>query len=128
MSCSTLSGDHEEMPARPSSRLHAGLLILVMVAAVLSACRPAGSVSAPPPTPTRITRNGIPLLTASDIKALVDQHADAEFAARSEFVIIDVRTDLAYAAGHVPGAVHFPEDQAETRYTELPRDKPIVAY
>lgn len=120
MPCSTLSVDHEEMRARPSSRLHAGLLILVMVAAVLSACRPAGSVSAPPPTPTRTTRNGIPLLTASDIKALVDQHADV--------LIIDVRTDLAYATGHVPGAVHFPEDQAETRYTELPRDKPIVAY
>ena len=95
----------------------------------VGACRPAGPVSAPPPTPTRTTRNGIPLLTASDIKALVDQHADAEFAARSEFgLIIDVRTDLAYAAGHVPGAVHSPEDQAETRYTELPRNKPIVAY
>jgi rhodanese-related sulfurtransferase len=43
-------------------------------------------------------------------------------------VVLDVRPDPEYAAGHLRGAVHIPLDHLEGRLAELPRDKQIVAY
>lgn len=43
-------------------------------------------------------------------------------------VILDVRPEPEYAAGHLPGAVHVPIEDLTARLTELPRDREIVAY
>jgi rhodanese-related sulfurtransferase/biotin operon repressor len=43
-------------------------------------------------------------------------------------VVLDVRPDVEYAGGHLPGAVHIPLDELEQRLSELPRDRDIVAY
>jgi len=43
--------------------------------------------------------------------------------------IIDVRGDVFFESGHIPGARSIPLDQVETRVTELRRSKkPIVLY
>lgn len=43
-------------------------------------------------------------------------------------VIIDVRSDEEYAAGHIPGALHIPADEVTTRLNEIPTDRPVVPY
>jgi len=43
-------------------------------------------------------------------------------------VVLDVRPDPEYAAGHLPGALHVPLDQLAQRLAELPADRQIVAY
>jgi rhodanese-related sulfurtransferase/DNA-binding MarR family transcriptional regulator len=43
-------------------------------------------------------------------------------------VILDVRPDPEYAAGHLPGAVHIPLEELPHRLAELPSDREIVAY
>ncbi len=43
-------------------------------------------------------------------------------------VVIDVRGDDEYAAGHIPGALHMPAGEVEERLDELPRGRPIVPY
>lgn len=43
-------------------------------------------------------------------------------------VILDVRPEPEYAAGHLPGALHVPLDELTERLSELPRDREIVAY
>lgn len=43
-------------------------------------------------------------------------------------VILDVRPDVEYAAGHLPGALHIPLDQLADRISELPTDRAVVAY
>ena len=43
-------------------------------------------------------------------------------------VVLDVRPDTEYAAGHLPGAVNIPLEQLEDRLTELPADREVVAY
>jgi hypothetical protein len=43
-------------------------------------------------------------------------------------LIIDVRAKEAYDAGHIAGAISFPESDVDTRINELPKDKLIVAY
>ena len=43
-------------------------------------------------------------------------------------MIIDVRSKEAYDAGHIEGAISFPEADVDTRVGELPKDRLIVAY
>lgn len=50
---------------------------------------------------------------------------------REEVVLLDVRPEAEYAAGHLPGAVHLPPDrleQVEQILSQLPEDTEIVAY
>jgi rhodanese-related sulfurtransferase/DNA-binding MarR family transcriptional regulator len=43
-------------------------------------------------------------------------------------LVLDVRPEAEYAAGHIPGAVSVPHDQLAARLAELPDGTDIVAY
>lgn len=43
-------------------------------------------------------------------------------------MVIDVRPETEYQAGHIPGAVNIPVDELPGRLDSLPRDQEIVAY
>ncbi|HSJ54297.1 MAG TPA: rhodanese-like domain-containing protein [Anaerolineae bacterium] len=43
-------------------------------------------------------------------------------------VVIDVRREEAYRAGHIPGARHIPGDALEASLDQIPRDRPVVTY
>lgn len=45
-----------------------------------------------------------------------------------DVVVLDVRPNEEYAAGHIPGAVSVPIGELKTRLKELPKGKEIVAY
>jgi DNA-binding transcriptional ArsR family regulator len=45
-----------------------------------------------------------------------------------DVVVLDVRPELEYDAGHLPGAVPLPLEQLADRLAELPRNREIVAY
>ena len=45
-----------------------------------------------------------------------------------EVVVVDVRPEPEYEAGHIPGAVSIPVDDLARRLDELPPDAEIVAY
>lgn len=47
---------------------------------------------------------------------------------RGDVVLLDVRPDVEYQAGHLPGAISVPLDELERRLGELPKGKTIVAY
>ena len=49
-------------------------------------------------------------------------------AARGDVVVIDVRPQTEYAQAHLPYAISLPLAELRQRVTELPADKPIVAY
>jgi rhodanese-related sulfurtransferase/predicted transcriptional regulator len=51
-----------------------------------------------------------------------------ELARRGEVVVLDVRPETEYAAGHLPYAQSMPVSEVQKRLAELPRDKPVVAY
>lgn len=42
--------------------------------------------------------------------------------------LLDVRTPLEFASGHIPGAVNIPVDDLRPRLGQLPRDRQIAAY
>ena len=45
-----------------------------------------------------------------------------------QVLMLDVRPEAEYAAGHIPGAVNVPHDQLAARLAELPERADIVAY
>lgn len=45
-----------------------------------------------------------------------------------ELIILDVRPQLEYKQGHIPGARSIPIEELESRLSELPRGWEIVAY
>jgi rhodanese-related sulfurtransferase len=47
---------------------------------------------------------------------------------KNEVALLDVRPQVEYQSGHLPGAISIPLDELERRLNELPRDKTIVAY
>lgn len=47
---------------------------------------------------------------------------------QGEVVLVDVRPEGEFAAGHIPGARSIPVDELEQRVSELPGDREIVAY
>jgi rhodanese-related sulfurtransferase len=51
-----------------------------------------------------------------------------EKARRGEVIVIDVRPEVEYRAGHLPCARSLPLAEIERRLAELPADKEIVAY
>jgi rhodanese-related sulfurtransferase/DNA-binding transcriptional ArsR family regulator len=51
-----------------------------------------------------------------------------ERARAGDVVVLDVRPDLEYAAGHLPGALNIPLAELADRIHELPDDAEVVAY
>jgi rhodanese-related sulfurtransferase len=43
-------------------------------------------------------------------------------------LVIDVRGEEEYAAGHIPGALHIPADELAGRLDEIPEGQPVVPY
>ena len=58
----------------------------------------------------------------------VDRETLLERLRSDEVVLLDVRPEHEFAAGHLPGALSVPLADLETRLADLPRDRPVVAY
>jgi len=64
--------------------------------------------------------NGVELLTKEELAKRLRR--------RDGPLVLDVRPEEEYAAGHVPGAVSIPVAELKRRLKELPKNKEIVAY
>lgn len=49
-------------------------------------------------------------------------------AKQGEIMVLDVRPETEYTAGHLPYAQSMPLSEVRRRLAEIPRDKPVVAY
>ncbi|MGH2791323.1 MAG: ArsR/SmtB family transcription factor [Actinomycetota bacterium] len=65
--------------------------------------------------------NGVELLTKEELAERLRRNKD-------ELLVLDVRPEQEYAAGHVPGAMSIPVAELKRRLKELPKNKEIVAY
>jgi rhodanese-related sulfurtransferase len=64
--------------------------------------------------------NGIELLTKEDLAKRLRR--------KDDLLVLDVRPEEEYAAGHVPSAVSIPVVELKRRLKELPKDMDVVAY
>ncbi|MFT4564054.1 MAG: rhodanese-related sulfurtransferase/DNA-binding transcriptional ArsR family regulator [Gammaproteobacteria bacterium] len=58
----------------------------------------------------------------------VDRKTLIQRARKGEVTVVDVRPYEEYLAGHIPGSVSIPIEELESRLSELPQDRHIVAY
>lgn len=65
---------------------------------------------------------GHPAIAALDREVLAGRLADGAI------TLLDVRPELEYAAGHLPGAINIPIEELEHRMHEIPDGSEVVAY
>jgi rhodanese-related sulfurtransferase len=58
----------------------------------------------------------------------IDREGLLERLARGDVVLVDVRPEVEYRAGHIEGARSIPLSELERRLAELPADTEVVAY
>lgn len=63
----------------------------------------------------------------SDLEAVTREQLLERLAA-GDVVVLDVRDEPEYAAGHLPGAIHVPPAEIQQRLAQLPDDITVVAY
>jgi 3-mercaptopyruvate sulfurtransferase SseA len=92
---------------------------------VLTACNSAEwknartSPIAPAPATAPPPADGARRVTTAELKDLLD---------RNEAVVIDVRNEASYNAGHIRGSKLIPEAEVVNHIDELPKNKLIVTY
>jgi rhodanese-related sulfurtransferase len=60
----------------------------------------------------------MPEVSASEAKGLIEAGAQ----------VVDVRTDVEFGAGHIPGAQHIPLSDLQRESATLDKDVPVVIY
>jgi rhodanese-related sulfurtransferase len=68
-----------------------------------------------------------PLITQRGIKE-IDTRVAIQLINQQDAVILDVRDDSEFAAGHLPNSKHIPSEKIEERWVELQKfkEKPVV--
>jgi predicted sulfurtransferase len=101
--------------------------------------------AATPVKPETAKTNTQPVNAAPEAKtnsATATQHSDAHgddapritlADAKKDFdagkvVFVDTRAESAYKTEHIKGAINVPAESIQTRYTEVPKDKKVIAY
>jgi rhodanese-related sulfurtransferase len=92
---------------------------LILTSLLLLACSSIAYAEPTPPLP------GAPIYDFIDISA-EEAHGMLE-ENPEQFILLDVRTESEYGAGHIPGAINIPVD-LENRIAELDKSKRIIVY
>src|SRR6476659_2401427 len=107
-----------------SMRLVISFFVLSLLAAfVQSGCNSAEQKKSAGPiatvSPAAPPADGARRISVNELKDLLD---------KNQAVVIDVRNEASYNAGHVHGAKLIPEAEIPNHLSELPKDKLIVTY
>jgi rhodanese-related sulfurtransferase len=65
---------------------------------------------------------------ADGVEELTKEELWKRLRRKDNLVVLDVRPEEEFVAGHLPGAVSIPLDELEKRVKELPKSKQIIAY
>jgi phage shock protein E len=100
------------------------LVLAIFVVLALAACTAVPAAPIPAPTPT-----SAPVATQVDITQLgpnVDVATVKALQGRDDVVILDVREQSEYDAGHIAGVKLIPKGTIANRLSEIPKDKPVI--
>ena len=94
-------------------------LTVVVLAVVLTACNSAEKLARTPTPAAPPASDGVRRVTVAELKEMV---------ANNEVLVIDVRNQASFDAGHIRGARLIPEAEVKNHSDEMPKDKLIVTY
>ena len=95
--------------------------LALVTAAILMACNASDKVAQQKTqlAPETTYADGARRITIDELEALMKNN---------ECVVIDVRNQAMFDAGHIPGSKLIPAGEIQNHLNELPRDKMIVTY
>ncbi|MGH3118228.1 MAG: ArsR/SmtB family transcription factor [Gaiellales bacterium] len=67
-------------------------------------------------------------LGEDEIEELTKEELWRRLKRKDKMVVVDVRPEEEYRAGHIPGAISIPLGELKKRVKELPKNKQVVAY
>lgn len=94
------------------------VLFLIIMVALISACG-----QQPAAAPATAANGEIDLATLPD---LLDPATVNQIRERADVLLIDVREQAEYDAGHIPGITLIPMGEIGNRLAEIPKDKTVV--
>jgi 3-mercaptopyruvate sulfurtransferase SseA len=97
------------------------IIFLLVVLFALVACGPPAS------TPVAVTATPAPNVPYPEVPRIAVTDARDRWES-GDAVVVDVRSRTEYEQAHVPGALHIPLAEIETRFNELPRGVEIITY
>ena len=97
----------------------AAMLLAVMALAIGAAGQQATGPATVTPAQNQAPGDGARRITPAEVRAALD---------KGEAIIVDVRGESSYEAGHVKGAQLIPYSDVVARIDEFPRDKMIITY
>ena len=97
-------------------RIHLLMAILIILALALTAC------SASPAAPVAAASQ----IEADQLGPDVDVATVNALRGRDDVLILDVREQSEYDAGHIPGVTLIPMNDVANRLGEIPKDKPVI--
>lgn len=86
---------------------------------VLFTVNPARQVTATTRLLAQAAADEAPRIKAEEVRELLK---------KEQAVLVDVRGEASYEAGHIKGALNIPYSDIRERAKELPRDKKIITY
>ena len=98
-------------------RVFLSLMIFVMLALALTACTASPTAPAPAPTSQVEVAQLGPNVDVATVNGLLG---------RDDVVILDVREQSEYDAGHIPGVKLIPLNDVPNRLNDIPKDKPVI--
>ena len=97
-------------------RVYLLMAILILLALALTAC------SASPAAPVAAASQ----VEVAQLGPNVDVATVNALQGRDDVVILDVREQSEYDAGHIPGVTLIPLNDVPNRLSEIPKDKPVI--
>ncbi len=97
-------------------RVYLLMAILIILALALTAC------SASPAAPVAAANQ----VEVAQLGPNVDVATVNALQGRDDVVILDVREQSEYDAGHIPGVTLIPMNAVANRLNEIPKDKPVI--
>lgn len=71
-------------------------------------------------TQTSLAKNEIQNVSVDDVSAMLKD--------KNKYFLLDVRTQEEYSSGFIENSILIPVAELESRFSEIPSDKPIIVY
>ena len=111
---------------RSKTRSGAVLALIIAISVIVSGCGAAPAAQAPAAAAQAVDQAAAQP-AALTLPVNIDAKITNDIRNRDDVILLDVREDDEFKAGHIPGAEWIPLGQLSSRLNELPKDKTIVA-
>ena len=108
------------------TRSGAILALIIAISVIVSGCGAAPAAQAPAAAAQAVDQAAAQP-AALTLPVNIDAKITNDIRNRDDVILLDVREDDEFKAGHIPGAEWIPLGQLSSRLDELPKDKTIVA-